>query len=193
MPELPEVEQVRQSLVPHLRGRKILSAAVYRPRMILHPSVEAFERLVPGHVFQDVERKGKYLTLVLDRGDKILAHLRMTGALLVKQDGEPEPPFARMRFALSGGTTLWFTDIRIFGTMAYIGICVPQGHVAVGAHFFQLGVNTHDSAGGVFFRLPEIALRHGIVRRRIKGNAAAGHDAEHQQYNSSFHGIRMLR
>lgn len=120
MPELPEVEQVRQSLVPHLRGRKILSAAVYRPRMILHPSVEEFERLVAGHVFQDVERKGKYLTLVLDQGDRILVHLRMTGALLVKKDGEEEPPFARMRFNLSGGATLWFTDIRVFGTMAYL-------------------------------------------------------------------------
>jgi formamidopyrimidine-DNA glycosylase len=120
MPEMPEVEQVRRSLVPHLQGRTITEVAVFRPKMVIHPSVENFTAALPGHTFAGVTRRGKYLTLSFTDGSHLLAHLRMTGALLVKPAGAPEPPFARLRFRLDDGCTLWFTDIRTFGTMAYV-------------------------------------------------------------------------
>jgi formamidopyrimidine-DNA glycosylase len=45
----------------------------------------------------------------------------MTGALLVMPSEAGEPPFAQMRFSLTDGTDLWFTDIRTFGTMCLCG------------------------------------------------------------------------
>ncbi|MBO5993821.1 MAG: bifunctional DNA-formamidopyrimidine glycosylase/DNA-(apurinic or apyrimidinic site) lyase [Acidaminococcaceae bacterium] len=121
MPELPEVEQVRISLLPHIKGKTILKAEVRLPRMIHHPAVPDFIMGVAGRTITDVRRRGKYLTLLLDDGRYILAHLRMTGALLVTPGENREPPFARVRFSLNGGTNLWFTDIRTFGTLCLCG------------------------------------------------------------------------
>ena len=42
MPELPEVEQVRVSLLPHIKGKTILKTEVRLPRMIHHPAVPDF-------------------------------------------------------------------------------------------------------------------------------------------------------
>ena len=121
MPELPEVEQVRVSLLPHIKGRTILKTEVRLPRMIHHPAVPDFIMGVEGRTITDVQRRGKYLTFLLDDGRYILAHLRMTGALLVLRGEAPEPPYAKIRFSLSDGTDLWFTDIRTFGTVCLCG------------------------------------------------------------------------
>ena len=121
MPELPEVEQVRVSLLPHIKGKTILKTEVRLPRMIHHPAVPDFIMGVEGRTITDVRRRGKYLTLLLDDGHYILAHLRMTGALLVLRGDAPEPSYAKLRFFLSGGMDLWFTDIRTFGTVCLCG------------------------------------------------------------------------
>ncbi len=44
MPELPEVEQVRISLVPHVVGRTITAVQVDVPKMVHHPGVEEFRK-----------------------------------------------------------------------------------------------------------------------------------------------------
>lgn len=135
MPELPEVEQVRLSLLPHIKGKTIVKAEIRLPRMIHHPGVPEFMAGIEGRTIADVQRKGKYLTLLLDDGRFILAHLRMTGALLVTPCKAKEPPFAKIRFFLSDGTDLWFTDIRTFGTLCLCGGSDPwqdKGYAGLG-------------------------------------------------------------
>ena len=135
MPELPEVEQVRLSLLPHIKGKTVVKAEIRLPRMIRHPGVPEFIAGVEGRTIVDVQRKGKYLTLLLDDGRFILAHLRMTGALLVTPCKAKEPPFAKIRFFLSDGTDLWFTDIRTFGTLCLCGGSDPwqdKGYAGLG-------------------------------------------------------------
>ncbi len=122
MPELPEVEQVRISLLPHIKGKKIESVRVDVPKMIHHPDIETFCREISGRQIVDVGRKGKYLRLELEKGMYLLVHLRMTGALLALPKGNAEPPFTRMAFILSGNENLYFSDIRKFGTVELIGL-----------------------------------------------------------------------
>ena len=117
MPELPEVEQVRKSLLPHIKGKKIEQADIRLPRMILSPALPDFIRGVEGRSFADVKRRGKYLLLELDDTNVILTHLRMTGSLLALPKNAPEPAFGKIRLRLSGTEDLWFTDLRTFGTM----------------------------------------------------------------------------
>ena len=81
MPELPEVEQVRISLLPHITGKTIEKVRVDLPKMILHPDPGTFVQKLQGARFTGVERRGKYLRLDLEKGDWLLIHLRMTGAL----------------------------------------------------------------------------------------------------------------
>ncbi len=121
MPELPEVEQVRISLVPHIVGKTMEKVRVDLPKMILHPQPDIFVRKLQGARFTGVQRRGKYLRLDLENGCWILIHLRMTGALLALPKTEPEPPFTRMAFFLSGEENLYFTDIRTFGVAALVG------------------------------------------------------------------------
>lgn len=42
MPELPEVETIKNVLAPHLCGRKIIKAALIRPEVAAHPTPEEF-------------------------------------------------------------------------------------------------------------------------------------------------------
>lgn len=119
MPELPEVEQVRKTLAPHILGRTITGVEVYLPRQIVHPGPEAFIKALTGATFTGVGRRGKYLLLEFD-SMRLVVHLRMTGALFVKDQEAAEPKYAKIKFALTGGTNLWFTDIRTFGTLYLI-------------------------------------------------------------------------
>jgi formamidopyrimidine-DNA glycosylase len=117
MPELPEVEQVRRSLLPHIEGRKILKTEVFLNRLIQYPSVPKFIVGTEGKTIKTINRRGKYLRLELGKGNFILAHLRMTGALIAQPKDKGTPAYAKLKFTLSGGMNLWFTDIRTFGTM----------------------------------------------------------------------------
>lgn len=117
MPEMPEVEQVRKTLTPHIEGKKITSVEVYLDRLIKHPTVEKFVAGLVGKTIQRVGRKGKYLVLHTDENQKLIVHLRMTGALLAQSSDAPAPAYAKIKFTLTEGVTMWFTDIRTFGTL----------------------------------------------------------------------------
>ncbi|MFA7068356.1 MAG: DNA-formamidopyrimidine glycosylase family protein, partial [Acidaminococcaceae bacterium] len=83
MPELPEVEQVKKTLYPHVVGKKINTVEIRLPRLIKYPTAEIFAEKLTGRTITSIERKGKYLRLNLDENLYLLVHLRMTGALLV--------------------------------------------------------------------------------------------------------------
>lgn len=117
MPEMPEVEQVRKTLAPHIEGKRITSVEVYLDRLIKHPTAAEFVEGLVGKTIQKVGRKGKYLVLQTDVNQKLIVHLRMTGALIA-QKSELEPPaYSKIKFTLTDDTTMWFTDIRTFGTL----------------------------------------------------------------------------
>lgn len=117
MPEMPEVEQVRKTLAPRITGKKITSVEVYLDRLVKHPTVEKFVEGLTGKTILEVGRRGKYLVLHTAANQKLIVHLRMTGALIAQNSELEAPPYAKIKFTLSEGVTLWFTDIRTFGTL----------------------------------------------------------------------------
>ena len=117
MPEMPEVEQVRRTLEPHLKNKMITQVDVLLPRLVKHPSPEDFAKKLCGRTIQKIVRRGKYLILRTDKGD-LIVHLRMTGALIYCETNS-EPPYSKIKFQLDKGT-LWFTDIRTFGTLYFV-------------------------------------------------------------------------
>lgn len=120
MPELPEVEQVRKTLLPHIVGKLIKRVEVRLPRLIKHPAPESFADILVGQSLADIKRKGKYLTIEFNTNLKLVVHLRMTGALIVTDSDAEEPDYAKVKFELTGGKTLWFCDIRTFGSLHLI-------------------------------------------------------------------------
>lgn len=117
MPEMPEVEQVRKTLAPHIKGKKITNIEIYLDRLIQHPTPEAFVKGLVGKTILEVGRKGKYLVLQTAAKQELIVHLRMTGALIAQPSEAPEPRYAKIKFSLTDNTTMWFTDIRTFGTL----------------------------------------------------------------------------
>ena len=116
MPELPEVEQVRKTLAPHIEGKKFQKVEVFLPRLVKYPTPELFVKKLTGRTVKKVNRRGKYLLLETDKGT-LVVHLRMTGALVVSAS---VPAYAKIKFTLSDKVTMWFTDIRTFGTLYFV-------------------------------------------------------------------------
>ena len=128
MPELPEVETVRAGLERHVVGRTVATAAVLNPRAVRRDLAgpEGFAAAMVGRTFLRAERRGKYLWFALgQRGvdepgtaatEALLAHLGMSGQLLVGEPERPLSPHVRARFTFAdGGPDLRFTDQRTFG------------------------------------------------------------------------------
>lgn len=115
MPELPEVENVKNTLAPHVVGKKINNVEVYIERLVKHPIVENFVAELKSLTIKDLKRRGKYLLFELSKDKLMVIHLRMTGALIYTDDAEP-PKYSRIKFQLNKGN-LWYTDVRTLGTI----------------------------------------------------------------------------
>ncbi|GAA2904936.1 formamidopyrimidine-DNA glycosylase [Actinoplanes cyaneus] len=125
MPELPEVETVRTGLAKWVTGRTISSVEVHHPRAIRRhlPGDAHFVAMLTGRTILDVSRRGKYLWLPLDSGDSVIAHLGMSGQLLMQPADAEDEKHLRVCFSFTdGGPQLRFVDQRTFG-----GLSVSEG------------------------------------------------------------------
>lgn len=94
MPELPEVETVREGIAEHSVGRPVRAVRVVDARSLRRhlPGPVAFEAALTGRVLRGAYRRGKYLWLTLSEPDGTLAdealvvHLGMSGQLLVRDE-----------------------------------------------------------------------------------------------------------
>ena len=114
MPELPEVETIRRHLAPHVEGRVLGRLDVLDPRWTAPLPPSAVEDAVAGRRIEALGRRGKYLVWALEDEVHLIAHLRMTGTMLL--DPAPSVPYARVRFHIADGPVLVFSDPRRFGT-----------------------------------------------------------------------------
>ena len=127
MPELPEVETVRAGLERHVVGRTVADVQVLHPRVVRRDLAgpAGFAAAMAGRTVKRAERRGKYLWLALDDEEALLAHLGMSGQLLVGDPDRPLSPHVRARFTFTdGGPDLRFTDQRTFGHL----MLVPFAH-----------------------------------------------------------------
>ncbi len=133
MPELPEVETVRDGLARHVVGRAVERVEVLRDYSVRRQPGgpgELVDRLT-GRRLDAAVRRGKFLWLLLD-GDPpdaaLMAHLGMSGQLLVRPVGAQDETHLRVRFRFTDsrsgpggggpGTELRFVDQRTFGGLA---------------------------------------------------------------------------
>ncbi len=117
MPELPEVEVVRRGLEQFVVGRRIETVEVLHPRAVRRHEggPDDFAIRLTGRAIDGARRRGKYLWLPVG-DDALLAHLGMSGQLLVVPPDEPLSPHVRVRFTFrDDGADLRFTDQRTFG------------------------------------------------------------------------------
>jgi formamidopyrimidine-DNA glycosylase len=129
MPELPEVETVRAGIERHVVGRTVATAQVLNPRAVRRDLAgpDGFAAAMTGRTFLRAERRGKYLWFALDDSEALLAHLGMSGQLLVGDPGRSFSPHVRARFTFTdGGPDLRFTDQRTFGHVMLVPLVYPD-------------------------------------------------------------------
>ncbi len=128
MPELPEVEVVRRGLARWVTGARIGAVDVLHPRPVRRhlPGAEDFVARLTGLTVTAAVRRGKFLWLLLDdpSGEALLAHLGMSGQLLLQPPDVPHERHLRVRMTLDGdaaeGRELRFVDQRMFGGLAVV-------------------------------------------------------------------------
>jgi formamidopyrimidine-DNA glycosylase len=113
MPELPEVETIRNELSPHIIGHTVTGITLFDDRIVRQPPVEEFNSRIIGQTITGVGRRGKYLFFSLTGGQTLVVHLKMTGSLWLM----PPDRFVRAAIHLDGGVKIYFRDPRKFGVM----------------------------------------------------------------------------
>ncbi len=117
MPELPEVETVKNTLKKRLIGKKITNVKIYYDNIIEYPDVKEFKEKIVGKVIKDMDRYGKWLIFILDDDYYLLSHLRMEGKYFFKKEEEELLKHEHVVFTLDNEIELRYHDVRKFGKM----------------------------------------------------------------------------
>lgn len=130
MPELPEVETVRKTLLPVI-GATIRAAWVGAKGLHMgrKPPRAAIGKLV-GATFTALRRHGKYLLLDTDTPRSLLVHLGMTGRLRIHKRGEPRAAHTHVVLDL-GDRELRYVDARRFGQVDVVETAREREHAGL--------------------------------------------------------------
>jgi formamidopyrimidine-DNA glycosylase len=118
MPELPEVETIKNELLPCVVGRTIKGVSLLWERMLRQPLPAEFHASISGQKITGLSRRGKYLIFQLGGDGCLIAHLKMSGSLLIGRDSPPE--YTRAIIHLDDGSNIFFRDPRKFGTLQLV-------------------------------------------------------------------------
>ncbi|MHA6793240.1 bifunctional DNA-formamidopyrimidine glycosylase/DNA-(apurinic or apyrimidinic site) lyase [Pseudonocardia bannensis] len=182
MPELPEVEVVRRGLADHVLDRRITSVGVAHPRAVRRhlAGADDFAARLTGRTITAARRRGKYLWLEFDSAgpgdDAILAHLGMSGQLLVADPDRPDEKHLRIRFGFDDdGPELRFVDQRTFGGLsvhplapAADGGLLPEPVVHIARDPMDPAFSLDDAVAGIRRR------RTGLKRALLDQTVVSG-------------------
>ena len=115
MPELPEVETVKEALNQTVKGQTIKEIELRYEPMIKNMSADEFKEKLINQTIQEVSRRGKYLVFHFD-DYQLLSHLRMEGKYFYVDSDFELNPHVHVIFTLENGKRLLYQDTRKFGT-----------------------------------------------------------------------------
>ena len=120
MPELPEVEHVARSLETLVKGRRMVSAELLRPRLAPDATPNKFAASLKNATINFVHRRGKHILFDLDNGHTLITHLRMSGRFMLLPADRESPKFTHAVFYFEDEMRLVFQDTRHFGLMKIV-------------------------------------------------------------------------
>ena len=115
MPELPEVETIRQTLLPLLRDTHIDRIIVHESRLRRPVKTRILRHWLPGQKIRDITRRAKYLIFHFQNKALLVVHLGMSGSLQLAKPDDPAEKHTHVIFQLSNGRELRYRDPRRFG------------------------------------------------------------------------------
>ncbi len=145
MPELPEVETVKNTLKKQILHKKIIASKIYWDNIIAYPSPKEFKREIKNQNIIDIKRRGKWLMFELN-DYYLLSHLRMEGKYFIKNEEDELSKHEHIVFTFenkikNSHEQLRYHDTRKFGKMYLI----PKEEVFKTKPLKDLGLEPWDS------------------------------------------------
>ncbi len=128
MPELPEIETIKNDLNEKILNKKIVQVSVSLPKIVRNP-LSKFQKTLNNQTFKKVTRRGKLMILEVNENLFLLIHLRMTGQLIYQKgisriagghsdatlDFDLPSKHTHIFFTFADKSQLFFNDLRQFG------------------------------------------------------------------------------
>ncbi|MBT8412773.1 MAG: bifunctional DNA-formamidopyrimidine glycosylase/DNA-(apurinic or apyrimidinic site) lyase [Boseongicola sp.] len=135
MPELPEVETVRNGLLPVMERQVIRYADVRRPDL-RWPFPDRMSERLSGKRVLALRRRSKYILLDLSSDETLIIHLGMSGRILISEaqvgafhHSHPAPEkHDHVVFEMESGARVVFNDARRFGAMDLVATPELETH-----------------------------------------------------------------
>ena len=118
MPELAEVETVKNVLKKRILHKKIQDVIINYSKMIENDP-EEFRKILLGNEFYDIKRIGKWLIFEL-KNHYLLSHLRMEGKYYIKNSNEDVSKHEHVIIRFNDNVDLRYHDTRKFGVMKIV-------------------------------------------------------------------------
>ena len=116
MPELPEVETVKETLKKQVLNKVIKDVNIYYPNIIEYPASDEFKKRIIKQRINDIKRRGKWLIFCLD-DYYLLSHLRMEGKYFLRDKEDNINKHEHISFIFDDNKELRYHDTRKFGRM----------------------------------------------------------------------------
>lgn len=110
MPELPEVETIKNKLSKNIIGKNISNIQILSEKNFIGDSEKVINKKI-----LDISRIGKYLAIELSDKYFLNIHLKMTGQIFIFNKNKKPDKNTRIVIYFSDNSVLFFNDLRKFG------------------------------------------------------------------------------
>lgn len=155
MPEMPEVETVRRTLLPLIKGKTIKEVTVWYPKIITGDAKE-FKRQLVGKRITTIDRYAKYLLIRLSGNLTVVSHLRMEGKYRLVKINTKKDKHDHVQIVFSDNSALRYNDVRKFGRMQLIKTGTEKEKTGIS----KLGAEPNSAAFTVSY------LQKGLARKK---------------------------
>lgn len=155
MPEMPEVETVRRTLLPLIKGKTIKEVTVWYPKIITGDAKEFKQQLV-GKKITTIDRYAKYLLIRLSGNLTVVSHLRMEGKYRLVKINTKKDKHDHVQIVFSDNSALRYNDVRKFGRMQLIKTGTEKEKTGIS----ELGAEPNSAAFTVSY------LQNGLARKK---------------------------
>ncbi len=155
MPEMPEVETVRRTLLPLIKGKTIKEVTVWYPKIITGDAKE-FARQLTGKKIENIDRYAKYLLIRLSDNLTIVSHLRMEGKYRLVKINTKKDKHDHVQIVFKDNSALRYNDVRKFGRMQLIKTGTEKEKTGIS----KLGAEPNSAAFTVSY------LQNGLARKK---------------------------
>ena len=155
MPEMPEVETVRRTLLPLIKGKTIKEVTVWYPKIITGDA-KKFKRQLVGKKITTIDRYAKYLLIRLSGNLTVVSHLRMEGKYRLVKINTKKDKHDHVQIVFSDNSALRYNDVRKFGRMQLIKTGTEKEKTGIS----KLGAEPNSAAFTVSY------LQNGLARKK---------------------------